>query len=332
MAVNDNLRRRGFLVVGAAAAVLSTGSRGARGQSKFPTKVIKIVVPYPAGGPVDAIARIVANELGPHLSQNAIVENAAGASGSIGTRTVARSEPDGHTVVFGTNQTHGNNKFLLKEPGYDPIRDFAPLAGVGAFEHVFVARNDLPVRSIQDLIKLAKGEPGKLNYGSTGIGSGSHLATELFMVRTGARMTHLAFRGASPLVLEMVAGRLDVANSTLPSVLAQIQAGQIRALGLASPQRTPSLPGVPTLREQGINDADADSWAAFFAPAATPAPVLARLSGEIVAVLGQPAIREAITKLGFTMNVRDPATFRSYHDQEIKVWEGIIKEANVAKL
>jgi tripartite-type tricarboxylate transporter receptor subunit TctC len=295
----------------------------------FPSRVIKLVVPYPAGGPTDGIARIVGEEIGRSLGQNVIIENVAGASGAVGTRSVANAEPDGYTIVFGNNQTHGNNMFLLKEPGYDAVKDFAPLAGVGAFEHVFVVSNQLPVKSIGELVDLAKKDPGKLNYGSTGIGSGSHLSTELFMVRTGIKMTHVPFRGAAPLVQELVAGRIDVANSTLPSVLGQIQGGQIRAIGLGSPQRNAQIPDVPTLREQGITNADAESWAAFFAPVATPKPVLDRLSGAIIAALNQPDVRDRTTKLGFTLNVRTPDEFRPYHAHEIQTWADIMKAANI---
>jgi tripartite-type tricarboxylate transporter receptor subunit TctC len=299
-----------------------------RAQS-FPTRTVTIVVPYPAGGPTDAIARIVAQELTGPLGQGVIVRNEAGASGAVGTRTVARAEPDGHTIVFGNNQTHGNNMFLLNEPGYDAIRDFAPLAGVGAFEHVFVVRKDLPAKTINDLVEMAKKEPGKLNYGSTGIGSGSHLATELFMARAGIQMTHVPFRGAAPLVQELMGGRLDVSNSTLPSVLGQIQSGDIRAIGIASPQRNPALPDVPTLREQGIGNADAESWAAFFAPAATPSTILDRLSREIITILEKPAVKEQITKMGFSLKVRDPVAFKPYLAQEIATWGEIIKTAGV---
>ncbi len=306
-----------------AAAAQTAGPEG------FPNRVIKVVVPYPAGGPTDAIARFVAEEMGKVLGQNAIVENIAGASGAAGTRQVARAEPDGYTIVFGNNQTHGNNMFLMKEPGYDAVKDFYPLAGAGAFEHVFVVPNSLPVKSIPDLIALAKADPGKLNYGSTGLGSGSHLSTELFLTRAGIRMTHVPYRGAAPLVQDLVTGRVDVSNSTLPSVLGQIQGGQIRAIGIASPARNAGLPDVPTLREQGIADADAESWAGFFAPVGTPQPVLDRLSREIIASLGKPAVRDAIVKLGFTVNVRDPAAFRPYHAAEQATWSGIIKAAGI---
>lgn len=301
----------------------------AAGAQTYPNRIIKMVVPYPAGGPTDVIARIVAEDMGKELGQNVIVENLAGASGAVGTRAVAKAEADGYTLVFGNNQTHGNNMFLLKEPGYDAVKDFAPLAGAGAFEHVFVVSNDLPVKTIPELVALAKKDPSKLNYGSTGIGSGSHLATELFMVRTGIQMTHVPFRGAAPLVTDLMAGRLDVSNSTLPSVLSQFQAGQMRAIGIASPQRNPQAPDVPTLREQGITNADAESWAAFFAPVNTPKPILDKLSGTIIAILKKPEIKERITKLGFTLNVRDPEAFKPYLAKEMQTWAEIIKTANI---
>jgi tripartite-type tricarboxylate transporter receptor subunit TctC len=299
-----------------------------RAQS-FPVRPITLVVPYPAGGPTDAIARFVAQDMSGTLGQNVLVDNRAGASGAVGTRAVAHGPADGYTIVFGNNQTHGNNMFLLKEPGYDAVKDFAPLAGVGAFEHAFVVRQDLPAKDIKELIALAKADPGKLNYGSTGVGSGSHLAMELFMQRTGITMTHVPFRGAAPLVQEIVAGRIDIANSTLPSVLEQINGGLLRAIAIASPERNPRAKDIPTLREQGVSNADADSWAAFFAPAATPAPILETLSKAVMAAIAKPAITESILKLGFTLKVRDPAAFKPYHLQEIATWRQIITDAGV---
>jgi tripartite-type tricarboxylate transporter receptor subunit TctC len=319
------ITRRLALGLVAGAALFAT----AASAQDFPNRIIKMVVPYPAGGPTDAIARIVAEEMGKSLGQNVIVENLAGASGAVGTRAVAKADPDGYTIVFGNNQTHGNNMFLLSNPGYDAIKDFAPLAGVGAFEHVFVVPKDSAAKSIKDLVAIAKKDPSKLNYGSTGIGSGSHLATELFMVRTGIKMTHVPFRGAAPLVQELMAGRIDVSNSTLPSVLGQVQSGDIRPIGLASPQRNPQAPDVPTLREQGITDADAESWAAFFAPVNTPKPVLDKLSGTIIAILNKPDVKERIVKLGFTLNVRDPEAFKPYLAKEIETWAEVIKTVGI---
>jgi tripartite-type tricarboxylate transporter receptor subunit TctC len=318
------INRRSLL----AAAAASSLAPKAFAQS-FPTKPIRIVVAYPAGGPTDGIARIVAQDLAGVIGQNVVVENVGGASGSIGTRQVAKGDADGHVITFGNNQTHGNNMFLLKEPGYDAVKDFAPLASPGAFEHVFVVRDDLPVKTVPELIALAKAKSDGLNYGSTGVGSGSHLSTELFMVRTGIKMQHVPFRGAGPLTNEIVGKRIDVANSTLGSVLQLILGKQMRAIGIASPKRNPQLPDVPTLTEQGITGADAESWTGFFAPVATPAAVQERLSKEIIASLSRPTVRDAIQRLGFTVNIRDAAQLKAYQANEIKVWEEIIKAAGV---
>lgn len=320
------LHRRALLGLGlgmvAAPAVL-------RAQAAFPSKTLTLVVPYPAGGPTDVIARLVAQTIEGPLGQKVIVENKAGASGSIGTRAVATAEPDGHTIIFGNNQTHGNNMFLLKEPGYDAIKDFAPLAGAGAFPHALVVKNGLPVKTLPELIALAKSQPGKLNYGSTGPGSGSHLSMELLMKRTGIEMQHVPYKGAPPLVQDIIGGSIDVSLSTLPSVLKQIEAGQMRALGIASAARAPQLKDVPTFREQGVSNADAESWTAFFAPAKVPAPVLERLSKEIVAALKSPPVAEKINALGFALDVRAPDAFAPYLKQEIDTWAEIIRAAGI---
>jgi tripartite-type tricarboxylate transporter receptor subunit TctC len=319
------LKRRLFATAIAAAPFV----KPAFAQAWSPSSPIKMIVAYPAGGPTDAIARFVAADMAERLGQQVVVENMSGASGAIGTRAVANAKPDGHTITFGNNQTHGNNMFMLKEPGYDAVKDFAPLAGAGAFEHVFVVKNELPAQTIQDVIKLAKEKPGALNYGSTGIGSGSHLSGELFMARTGIKMTHVPYRGAAPLVQDIIGGRIDVSNSTLPSVLTQITGGKMRAVAIGSAKRNPKLPNVATLEEQGVTGANAASWAGFFAPAATPAPILKRLSDEILTSLKKPDVVEKIDKLGFTVEPRDPAAFRPYQVAEIATWVKIAKDAGV---
>jgi tripartite-type tricarboxylate transporter receptor subunit TctC len=298
-------------------------------QDWTPSGPVRLVVAYPAGGPVDAIARIVAADMGKTLGQQVVVDNVSGGAGAIGTRVAAHAKPDGLTITLGTNQTHGNNMFMLKEPGYDAIKDFEPLAGAGAFEHVFVVRDGLPVKTIPELIALAKQKPGALNFGSTGVGSGAHLATELFMVRTGIRMTHVPYRGAAPLVQDIIGERIDVANATLPSVLVQIQSGTMRAIAIGSAKRNAKLPEVPTLEEQGVMGANASSWAAFFGPAGTPQPILDRLSKEIIASLKRPDVVERIDKLGFTVDLRDPVTLKPYLVQEAATWAKIAKDAGI---
>ncbi|MCP8938263.1 tripartite tricarboxylate transporter substrate binding protein [Alsobacter sp. SYSU M60028] len=322
--------RRGALAGLGAIGAMAAWPRAALAQAAWsPTKPIKLVVAYPAGGPTDVIARLVAQEISGPLGQNVVVENVGGAAGALGTRQVAKAEPDGHTITFGNNQTHGNNMFMLKDPGYDAVKDFAPLAGVGAFEHVFVTRKTLPVKGIQDVIALAKEKPGALNYGSTGIGSGSHLSTELFMARTGIKMTHVPYRGAAPLVQDLMGGTIDIANSTLSSVIAQIQSGDLNGVAIGSPKRNPKLPEVKTLQEQGVTGADASSWTAFFAPAGVPAPARDRLSREIIAALRKPETVAALDKIGFTVAIIEPDQFRAYQVKEIEVWTDIARQAGI---
>lgn len=294
----------------------------------FPSRPLRIVVPYPAGGPSDALARIVAAELQVDLKQSVIVENKPGASGAIGSREVARSEPDGHTLVLGTNQTHVTNAALLKEPGYRPLEDFAPVAGLAGLQHVLV----VPKRGASDvaaLIAKAKAAPSKLNCGSSGVGSASHLALELFQARTGTRMTHVAFRGAAPLALEIVAGRIDCAFATLPSVLGQIEGGEMKALALASPQRAPQLPSLGLLSEAGVADADADAWLALFAPRATPAAIVTQLSTSVAAAMRRAPVSAAATKLGMVVKVRDSGEFAAYLVGENRKWLDVVRLAGV---
>ena len=295
----------------------------------FPSKQIRIVVPYPAGGPTDALARIVAQELSESKSWTIIVENKPGASGAIGSRDVAKADPDGHTIVLGNNQTHATNSFLMKEPGYDPIVDFAPIAGLADLQHALVVRKDLGVSSVAELVALAKKEPGKLNYGSTGNGSGSHLAMELFKTITSTDMRHIPFKGAAPMALEIVAGRIDVAFATLPSVLGQVQGGEMKAIAIASSVRAPQLPAVQLLNEQGVVDGEADSWLALFAPARTPAPIIAIWSKAVIETLAKPNIAASAIKQGIAVNVRDPDAFKVYLGAELKKWAAVIKQAQV---
>ena len=301
----------------------------ARAQSGFPSRTITLVVPYPAGGPTDVIARLVGAAIEEPLKQKVIIENRAGASGSIGTRAVATADPDGHTIIFGNNQTHGNNMLLMKTPGYDAIADFAPLAGVGAFPHALVVKNALPAKNLQELIALAKSKPGALNYGSTGNGSGSHLSTELLMRRVGIQMQHIPYQGAPPLVQDIIGGTIDVSLSTLPSVLKQIEAGQMRGIGVASTKRASQLPAMPTFREQGVSNADAESWAGFFAPAKVPAGVVDQLSKAILDALKTEAVSSKITALGFALDARPPAEFRAYLKQEMETWTDVVKAIGI---
>jgi tripartite-type tricarboxylate transporter receptor subunit TctC len=296
----------------------------------FPTHAVSIIVPYPAGGPVDTVARLIAQTATTDLGQPLTVDNRAGGAGVVGSLAAARAEPDGHTLVLGTNQTHATNQSLLKNCPYDAVRDFAPVAGIADIQHVLVVRRGLEADDVKALVALAKRSPGELNYASTGVGSASHLAAELFKTKAGVELQHIPFRGAAPMTTELLAGRVDLTFATLPSVVAYIDAGVLRALAVASPRRASRLPNVPTLKEAGVEGVEADAWFALFAPSKTPAPVIERLHHAVSTGLDLPAAREAIAKQGMTLSLRPPRAVAGWLPGEVEKWAGVIKSAGVA--
>jgi len=302
-------------------------ARPARAQS-YPSRNISIVVPYPAGGPVDAVARLIAQSV-TGLSQPIVVDNRAGSSGIIGTAAVARSEPDGHTLVLGTNQTHATNQSLLKNCPYDAVKDFAPVAGITDIPHALVVRRGLEADNVAALIELAKKQPGALTYGSTGNGSASHLAAELFKLKAGVDLLHVPFRGAAPMTTELLAGRIDVTCVTLPSVISYIDAGVLRALAVASPKRAARLPDVRTLAEAGIPDVEADAWFALFAPANTPPDIRNKLYNAMSYSLSGKTASSTIAAQGMTLALRPPDAVAAWLPGEVAKWAAVIKAAGV---
>ena len=296
----------------------------ARAQS-FPSRNISIVVPYPAGGPVDAVARLIAQSTA--FGQPITVDNRGGGSGMIGTAAVARAEPDGHTLVLGTNQTHATNQSLLKNCPYDAVKDFSAVAGIADIPHALVVRRGLEADNVAALVELAKKD--KLNYGSTGNGSASHLAAELFKLKAGVDLLHVPFRGAAPMTTELLAGRIDTTFVTLPSVISYIDAGVLRALAVASPKRAPRLPNVPTLAEAGIDGVEADAWFALFAPAKTPDAILDRIYRVVSAVLTSETAAKAIAAQGMTLALRTPGEVAAWLPGEVEKWATVIKAAGV---
>jgi tripartite-type tricarboxylate transporter receptor subunit TctC len=303
--------------------------RAARAET-FPNRAVSIVVPYPAGGPVDAMARLVAQTAAAGLGQAITVDNRSGGASVIGSVAVKNAEPDGHTLVLGTNQTHATNQSLLKNCPYDAVRDFAPVAGLAVIPHVLVVRQGLEVKDVRALIALAKTAPDGLNYASTGVGSASHLAAELFKTRAGIELEHIPFRGAAPMTTELLAGRVDLTFATLPSVIGYIEAGVLRALAVASPRRAPRLPAVPTLAEAGIAGVEADAWLALFAPAETPAAVLNVLYSAISAGLSTDAARDTVARQGMTLSLRPPNEVAAWLPGEVEKWAAVIKAAGVS--
>jgi len=314
----------------AAVAALAglVAARAARAQA-FPLRTVTIIVPYPAGGPVDVVARLIAQGAAGGLKQSVVVDNRGGGAGVIGSVAAARAEPDGHTLVLGTNQTHATNQSLLKNCPYDAVKDFAPVAGIADIPHVLVARKSLPAVSVAELIAAAKATPGALLYGSTGNGSASHLAAELFNGQAGVALRHVPFRGAAPMTTELIAGRIDVSFATLPSVIAQIDAGDLKALAVASAARAARLPNVPTLAEAGIAGVEADAWFALFAPARTPANAIDRLHNAVSAALATDAARAVFAAQGMTLALRPPAEVAAWLPGEVQKWARVIKAAGV---
>jgi tripartite-type tricarboxylate transporter receptor subunit TctC len=296
----------------------------------FPNRTITIVVPYPPGGPIDALARLIAQEGAGELNQSIVVENRPGGSGIIGANAVARAEPDGHTLVLGTNQTHATNQSLIKNCPYDAVKDFAPVAGIAAMPHVLVVRKSLGVANVGDVVAMAKAKPGALTFGSTGNGSGAHLAGELFKTKAGIDMLHVPFKGLSPMLTELLADRIDMSIAPLPGLIGQqIESGSVRALGVASAQRVPQLASVSTFAQAGVPGVEADAWSALFAPAKTPPAVIERLYRVVATVLSKESVRAAMAKQGIPAALKPPAEIAAMLPGEVEKWAAVIKAANV---
>ena len=292
-----------------------------------PGRTITIVVPYPPGGPVDLVARLLAQES--DLGQ-VVVDNRAGASGVVGTLAVARAEPDGQTLVRGTNQTHATNQSLIKNCPYDATRDFAPVAGLALIPHVLVVRKDLAVLTVDDLVATAKAKPGGFSYGSTGNGSGSHLAGELFKTKAGVDLLHVPFKGVAPMTTELLAGRVDLSIAPLPGLISQqIEAGNLHALATASTRRAPKLPSVPTMAQAGLPGVEADAWFALFAPARTPPAMIDRLYQAFTMALRKDGVRSNLAGQGLVIAIRTPAEMTAMLPGEVEKWAAVIRAANV---
>lgn len=319
------LNRR-FLLTGIAAFGLPLPARA----QEFPNHSITIIVPYTPAGPVDTTARLVAQELSLDLHQPVVVENRPGGSGIIGTNAVARAAPDGYTLVFGTSQTHVTNQSLIKSCPYDAVKDFAPIANIIVTPHVLVVRNDLPAKSLADLVALAKDKPGSLTFGTIGPGSSAHLATELFKLKAGIDMVHVPFKGLSPLTTELLAGRIDLSIAPLPGLIQkQIEAGKLRPLALASVQRTAFLPSLPTFAEAGVPGVEADALGALFAPAKTPPAVIDRLYRAVAAAVGRESVKEGARRQGIPIVLKTPAEMSAMLPGEVEKWANVIKLAHI---
>ena len=331
MTPSFNKSRRAALSLGATAALaLLAGPAAAQGT--WPTKPVRIVVPFAPGGTTDILARAVAPELSRAFGQQFIVDNRAGAGGNVGAEIVARAPNDGYTLLMGTVGTHGINRALYPKLPYDPIKDFAPITLVAAVPNVMEMNADkakaLNINNVADFMKYAKANPGKLNMASSGSGTSIHLAGELFKTMTGSFMTHIPYRGSGPALLDLVGGNADVMFDNLPSSMQQIKGGKLKALAVTSSQRSPALPDVPTVEEAGgptLKGYEASSWFGLLAPAGTSPEIVNRIQQEVAKSLGTAAIKEKMLAQGAIPSGNSPADFAKLIDSEHAKWAKVVK-------
>ncbi len=310
-----------------AAAALAAAAQCAGAQS-WPAKPIHLVVPYPPGGPVDVSARLLAPGLQQALGQPLIVENKPGAGGNIGADYVAKSPADGYTLLMGAIATHAINPALYPNLPYDPVRDFRHIALVVQVPNVLVVNNDVPARTVKELIALATAKPGKLDFASGSTGSTGHLAGELFKQLTGTYMVHIPYKGAAPATADLLAGRVHLMFDNLASALPNIRAGRVRALAVTTVRRSEFLPGLPTLDESGLKGFDLTTWWGVMAPANTPEPVVQRLAAEIGKAMAAADVKERLRAMGSeTSAVRTPAQFTAFVERERKIYAELVKRS-----
>jgi tripartite-type tricarboxylate transporter receptor subunit TctC len=311
------------LTLGFIFAALATGALA----QAFPNKPIRIVVPFPAGGTTDVLARAAAQKLTDTLGQPALVDNRPGAGGNIGAELVAKSPPDGYTLLMGTVGTHAINPALYPKLPYDHVRDFAPVILVAGVPNVLVVNPSLPVNSVQELVAYAKANPGKLNFASSGSGTSIHLSGELFKTAAGLSMTHVPYKGSSPALMDLIGGQVQLMFDNLPSALPQIKAGKLKALGVTSRERAPALPDVPTIAESGFPGFEASSWFGLLAPAGTPQPVIAKLNVEVAKWLASPEAKEKLLAQGANAAGGTPEDFAKHIAAETAKWQKVVKES-----
>ena len=321
------MKRRSLMTLGAAS--LASFATGTFAQAKYPQRPVTLVVPTPPGGSTDFTARLIVEPLTRALGQPVIVDNKPGASGNIGNQFVARAKADGYTLLVAYSGYQVGNPHLFKDAGWDPIKDFTPVAMVTRAPQVVAIHHALPVNSLQEFIAYAKKNPGKLNYASSGNGSIQHIAGELFKQLTGTFITHIPYRGSGPAVQDLLAGTVDLHITTPASVVSHIKSGRLRALAVTSPKRLASLPDVPTATEAGLKGYDLDSWFALYAPAGTPPAVVQQINAEVNKILQMPEVRKKAEDSGTSVEAFTPAQLGEFTRKELDYWGGVIKSAKI---
>jgi tripartite-type tricarboxylate transporter receptor subunit TctC len=319
------IARRTLLASMAALACTTVLAAHAAAQS-YPSRPIHMIVPFPPGGPIDTMARMVANDLSTRLGQSVVVDNRAGAGSTLGTKAVAAAEPDGYTLLFGSSGSLAVAPALYQGLDVDPLKAFAPVAKVALLPQVFVVANALPVKSVKEFVAYAKAHPGQLNYGA-GLGTPPHLLGTLLKTKTGIDAIYVPYKGAAPMITDLLAGRVQFAIDALLSLYPLIRDGRVRALAVARGERWPTLPEVPTLVESGYPGFTYDAWSGVAVPAGTPPEIIAKLNAAINAGLTSAASKATLAKFSAIADTGTPAYFGAFLAQEVPRWAELVKLA-----
>ena len=293
----------------------------------YPTRTIKLIVPFPPAGSTDISARAVAGKLGERLGQAVVIENKPGAGGNIGTDVVAKAAPDGYTLVVGTVGTHAINAGLYSKMPYDNVKDFAPVILLSSTPNVLVVYPKLPVNSVKDVIALAKSKPGEMTFASSGSGTSIHLSGELFKSMAGLQLTHIPYKGSGPMQIDLISGQVNMSFDNLSAAMAQIKAGRLKALAVTGTSRSPMLPDIPTVAEAGLPGYEATSWNGVFAPAGTPKDIIDKLNREINAILQSPDTRKFFAEQGGEAGGGTPEQLGAFVRSETVKWLKVVKES-----
>lgn len=301
----------------------------AHAQTDYPSKPIRLVVPFPPGGATDILSRDLMQRLSLRLGRQVVVDNRPGAAGAIGSELVAKAPPDGYTLLMATTSTHSISPLLTPGLPYDPVKDFAPVCLVGYATNVLVVPVTLPANSAKELIVLAREKPGVLNFGSSGTGSIVHLTGELFRFRAGIDIVHVPYKGTQLAVPDLVSGQISMLFDSIVSAMPNLKTGKLKAIGISSLKRSPLLPSVPTIAESGLPGFEASTWFGVYAPAGTPKDVIAKLNRELVAVLRSAETRQRMTALGAEPAGSTPEEMSAIVASETAKWAKVIRDANV---
>ena len=313
----------------AAAAVLALAAGNAAADSNYPTRPVRLIVGYPPGGSTDIAARLIGQRLSPVFQQTVVIDNRAGASGTIGATIVVKSEPDGHTLSFAASPEVAIYRALMKSPPYDSLQDFVPVTLVGRVPFMLVVHPSVAAGTVKELIALAKAKPGSLNFASFGNGTSNHLVGEAFRAAAGINIVHIPYKGSAPAITDLLGGQVQMTFDTVPVVLPQVRAGKLRALAVATPKRSPLAPDVPTMDEAGVAGFTGGTWFGVLAPARTPAAVVERLNKEIAAILRAPDVVQMFTDRGIEPAGNSAAEFRAFIEAESRRWLKVAQDAGV---